>query len=104
MKKQARFLKKLHKLYKKYNMAIDACGCCDSPFLVHLKHSGHAYSHIRHLANGKIKSIKPVDLMASYIRRGPKLSGVSKPLKDINIALNDSKLISKVQKRLNDLH
>ncbi len=106
-KKEIKFLKKLHKLYKKYNIAVGACGCCSSPFLVGLKHSEHAYSYIKHLSDGEIKSIKPFDMMSYFIRRGPKLPKLPKvsqwPYNDINIASNDPELISKVQRKIDEL-
>ena len=104
-KKQIKFLKKLYKLYKKYNIAVGACGCCDSPFLVHLEHSGKAYSAIQHLKDNETKTVKPFDAMAGYIRKVPKpLKIPPPPLRDINVALNDVELVSKIQKRLDDLH
>ena len=32
-----KFLEELSELTKKYNISIGGCGCCGSPYLVHLK-------------------------------------------------------------------
>lgn len=34
--KKEEFLKELSKLSKKYNIYIDGCGCCGSPFLEYM--------------------------------------------------------------------
>lgn len=100
-RKEKKFLKKLYKLYKKYNIVIDACGCCDSPFLTHLKHNGQAYQYIRHLENNEAKPKKSFDITSFWIRKMPKPKPVPPtPLKDINKVLDDPELISKIQDKL----
>lgn len=47
------FLKELEALYRKYNLVIDSCGCCDSPHVSELPSQFDTIEEaIKHLKEG----------------------------------------------------
>jgi len=54
LKNKDKFISEYEELCRKYRLCVDACGCCDSPFLSIVEDEYYLNDHIKHLRRERV--------------------------------------------------